>query len=113
MNSVAQQVTFDTVISHLRKQNAKSVYWDDVGMTEACAYRGHEGRKCAAGCLIPDSKYLPQMESKIVGMLSEGHDIKLVGELQQIHDNYDINEWEERFDIIASIYNLEVPGLSA
>lgn len=103
------QETFDIVVNHLRQQNTKSLASN--GFT--CLYRGKYGRKCAAGVLIPDSKYQPDLElkscteetvSKI--LLEEGHDIYLVRELQNIHDLYDIPNWEFHFQRCAKLFNL-------
>ena len=50
------QNTFDTVVRHLAQQGGPS-----RGFSK-CLYRSSDGRKCAVGCLIPDSMYTPEME---------------------------------------------------
>lgn len=65
--------------------------FDDIG----CRYRGPNGRKCAAGQLIPDELYKPEMERKSVWSLRRdlpeilcwdpAHD-DLVSSLQFAHD---------------------------
>lgn len=105
-----RQETFNTVVTHLRNQGCKSQ--DD----KQCMYRGPNGTKCAAGCLIPDSKYDPSFEnsqvteSRIATVIrSEGHDLFLVRELQKIHDNVPTQGWEYRLAAIAISFRLTMP----
>jgi len=66
-----------------------------AGSSTACAYRGTEGCKCAAGSLIPDDRYSPMMETRGVSddqpagiVLAElGYDLRFVGDLQIVHDD--------------------------
>lgn len=53
----AQEI-FDTVAKHLAQQGTRSVLDEDQ-----CAYRGHNGMKCAVGCLIADGEYTARMDS--------------------------------------------------
>lgn len=101
------QETFDTVVTHLRTQGSRCS--SDSG---DCMYR-LDGRKCAAGCLIPDDRYSPDMEgttvlySDVGDLLAElGHDMALVDELQTLHDRTDPAEWEEGFGRIAGRFGL-------
>ena len=80
-------------------------------------YRGDNGTKCAAGCLIPDSKYEPRFEGCTINwtdqlvvpfeelrfttqsavmlrriIASEGHDPDFVRELQSLHDEENIDD---------------------
>lgn len=94
----------DYVQSKIVEQGGLSV--NDRG---TCAYRGNEGRKCAAGQLIPDEKYSHEFEGytccsnsalgtdhpslKISQCLRDcGHNPKAVGWLQLIHDRADTLE---------------------
>lgn len=63
---MTKQEIFDTVVKHLADQGCRSITHVDVG-TRYCAYRGEHGRKCAIGCLIPDSEYVPRLECHSVG----------------------------------------------
>ena len=109
-----KQETFDEVVAHLRRQGCKAE--NDDG----CAYRGDGGTKCAAGCLIPDEEYRPDLEGcsvldpsmskasppgEIVDRL--GHDLVLVCDLQRAHDSLSVGSWEWRFQKIAEIHGLE------
>lgn len=97
------QLIFDTVLAHLRNQGQRSY---DGHM---CLYRGPDGLQCAAGCLIPDDLYVPEMEGKSFanpifdGFLGEFR--SLIFDLQCVHDKSDI--WEESFKAVADNHHLE------
>jgi hypothetical protein len=99
---MTNQVTFDTVVRAIFAQGRPSVI-----PAEGCAYRSNDGCRCAAGHLIPDTKYDPKFEgaacwvpahasdaleanrvSRRVAsvLMSEGHDPEFVKELQVAHD---------------------------
>lgn len=114
-----KQETFDTVVAHLRKQGRKSEGKD------FCLYRGADGLMCAAGCLIPDSKYRQDFEglgcftrsarpsgepytgNVVQNCLTQlGHDPQFVKRLQSIHDDVDIEYWEGSFEELAEEFEL-------
>lgn len=117
---IPKQQTFDTVVAHLRRQNAQSM------LGESCAYRGDGGLKCAVGCLIPDDRYttdieygipawdpqdVPKAPSLAVAALLRdlGHDLELCRQLQMVHDNdivYPNGEYEIRLEEIAEMHGL-------
>lgn len=116
---IPQQETFDIVVNHLRQQGEKGVD-ESLG---TCVYRGPNGLMCAAGVLIRDDQYSSDMEgwgvtsgsssdkryelSKAGKIVEEnGHDIKLVIELQNIHDFHEIRHWESKFKELADRHNL-------
>lgn len=98
-----------------------------LSMNEArCVYRSNSGRKCAAGWLIPDSKYHKGLEidsntgrawlaneGPIQEILSEeGYDPEFVRLLQQIHDDNtlkSIDSWKEQMQIFAKNNGLTIP----
>lgn len=111
-----KQETFDIVVGNLIKQGGPSseVRGDDVAV---CMYRSKEGRKCAAGWLIPDEQYSPTFENyAVVGIFDAknlplpssslegfeilkglenalaGHDLKFVSRLQDLHDSLSRSE---------------------
>lgn len=107
---MSPQETFNTVVAHLRKQGEKSGESGQYGAYR-CLYRGPNGTKCAAGCLIPDDKYSPDFEYELCTAIPitkalEGHDIALVRSMQRIHDNYEVAAWETQFERIARVYSL-------
>ncbi len=110
----AQEI-FNIVCEHLMKQNAKSMYLKDN--LEMCLYRGPNGLKCAAGVLIDDADYTPEMENRRIGALvfecaALSHLFEhriLLHELQNIHDNYEVVNWSDRLRIIGAVEGLEIP----
>lgn len=105
------QKTFDMVVAHLRKQGEKC--GEDNDGNYACYYR-HEGMSCAAGCLIPDEDYSPDMENlecndfRIAPVLVKaGHEPRFVREMQVIHDTNSVEDWEIAFEELAKRFNLE------
>ncbi len=109
---MGQQTTFERVVSHLRRQNAKA-----MGAYGLCLYRAANGRRCAVGCLIPDGKYSPSLEGQSLELETsgelrailedEGHDVNLVRQLQMIHDTVLIHHWEIEFAKLAAKLNLD------
>lgn len=109
---MTKQETFDIVVKALRKQGRRSI--DISG--KFCVYRGPEGRKCAVGHLIPDELYYPELECQsadspqLIRILSKlGHDMEFCYELQQIHDHYTPERWEEEWTLLAEHNCLVVP----
>jgi hypothetical protein len=95
---------FNKVSKHLLKQNAKSMSDGDN-----CQYRSDEGLSCAVGCLMTDDMYDYSLEGEavssdqvvdaiapILGVQASKIEVKLdlLGELQRIHDDFDVVEWE-------------------
>lgn len=118
----AQEI-FDTVARHLLTQNAQSI--GPMGP----AYRGKDGRKCAAGVLVLDSEYTSRMEGiawreslpdrtpgasrgfKAVCAARDriGH-AHLVESLQSIHDDYEPDKWSRQLIDTATVNGLD-PGV--
>ena len=84
-----------------------------MGAYGLCLYRAANGRKCAVGCLIPDDKYSPALEGQSLDLPDssqdlraileqEGHDVKLVRQLQLVHDTVLIHHWEVEFAKVAA-----------
>lgn len=112
------QEIFDIVAKHLltqgvRSQTAKKFENSD-GYYPVCAYRGEGGRKCAAGVLIPDSKYNALMEGLNVGSahVSAALDgvssasLDLLTALQRMHDVEEPLTWPDELKNIAAGYAL-------
>lgn len=57
-SATARQV-FDQVRDHMLRQGERSMLLSG-GLT--CAYRSHDGFKCAAGCLMADDEYANRFE---------------------------------------------------
>ena len=115
-----KQETFDTVVAHLRRQGQKSEFGfgnKNIG----CAYRGENGLVCAAGCLIPDALYSPKLEGTAVAedsepgelIISLGHNVQLVRDLQDVHDKYPVDGWEGELSAVAHEHGLVYSPLIA
>lgn len=97
LSEATEQQVFDQVAKHLLTQNARSLR-PQPGKVGACAYRGVDERKCAAGCLISDQEYSPSMEGASWWTLTIKHIVPsahatLIKELQAIHDSCDVCSW--------------------
>jgi cyclopropane fatty-acyl-phospholipid synthase-like methyltransferase len=113
------QELFDTVAAHLRTQQEKSVVMDPQNTKEYyCRYFSPTGLKCAIGCLIPDAVYKAQMEEKTLPLMLAynllptdlqeefRHHENLLVELQFIHDQREIKNWERYLAACAARFNL-------
>lgn len=100
------QEIFNTVLDHFAAQKGRATR----GIRGACAYRGNDGGKCAAGVLIPDACYDPAIDDEYGvgwgyarGILAENPDTPawlvsadnepLICALQSVHD-WSLN-WEK------------------
>lgn len=100
------QEIFDKVTTHLLTQNKKA----KEGIR--CKYRNSEGLMCAAGCLIPNDVYEVDMEGKSISsvireygvlaeMFSTREKVILLGNLQHIHDDVDVEAWPRKLRELA------------
>ncbi len=115
---MTKQETFNKVVKHLRRQKTQALQNDGFG----CAYRGDDGKKCAVGCLIPDSLYVPWMEGNEAGeqrmrallQLLE-IDVQLANDLQKVHDNQMNDDYNERtefaLECVALEHGLKMPEI--
>ena len=106
--ATAQEV-FDQVVNHLRQQGEKSLNKNGV-----CCYRHTDVdkiTKCAAGCLISDEEYDQELMEKTMwrpashSWIPEEHE-SLICDLQIIHDGCDVDDWEDRFELLAGRHGL-------
>lgn len=106
-DATAQQV-FDQVATHLLKQNEQSRSHDAF----RCFYRNENGLMCAAGCLIADDEYTPEMDKGISygggswsSMVNQGtvppDHRNLISYLQRLHDNIDPSLWVSELHRVA------------
>lgn len=107
------QETFNTIVRHLRTQGGKADVWDHGRQDYTCYYRLGT-LKCAAGCLIPDELYKPEMEHQGILKVDKEYnlnlpDIAIVFRMQSIHDNCDVSTWEYHFEKTAKEFGLVVP----
>lgn len=119
MTTYTKQETFDTVARHLLRQSEKSI--DPMIPGSGCAYRGADGRKCAAGCLIPDSSYGRWMEDRVVTVVLSrldaddffGHEARIVADLQNCHDSVQVDKWKSDLLRIGLYWELDCSVLDS
>lgn len=117
------QMIFDWIVAHLRLQGRKSAKF--VEYKDVCIYRYvlTDGTilKCAIGCLISDEHYRPDFENKSFGFHVEvtqaversmdikisGRDVCLILNMQSIHDNVKIMDWEAQFKKMSSVFDVD------
>lgn len=114
------QELFDTVVKHLLTQNRRA--WKKGH----CLYfNTEENTKCAVGCLITEQSYSPDLEGKILEIVSPvtkaveqsiGRaltrlEIGLLTDLQRIHDDKDVVTWKDRFESLATFHRLTMPSI--
>ena len=119
---VSLQWVYNRVRDHLLKQGCRAI---EAGM---CRYRGPNDTACAAGCLIRDDKYSPDLENhsvtfepKVWEAISQSLNLKLgdninpsnekllqdgVIALQAIHDHDDIRSWPDNLRRFAARHDL-------
>lgn len=110
-----EQEVFDHVSKHLLSQGCESVKHeeDEKYIRTYCLYRGPNGTKCAAGCLIDDTEYKVEMENLPWQTLCERRIVpfshqELIVDLQEIHDKYTPDEWSEKLKKLAKNYSLKM-----
>jgi len=112
------QEIFTQVATHLLTQNAKSLALVNLTSDEkSCAYRGDNGMKCAAGCLIADEEYNPAMMegnswywiSDELGLNTMDERTLIISALQNVHDQYAPDSWRDMLQRIAHEYKLVMP----
>lgn len=106
--ATAQEV-FDQVARHLLTQGKKSISENN----QYCMYRGFNGTKCAAGCLISDDEYKPEFENHnwlhLSGsnyLVPEEH-CYLIMKLQDIHDGHEPEDWRVKLNNLAEESDLK------
>lgn len=106
LHRATKQQIFEQVVTHLLKQNAKSMNGG------SCAYRGDGGLSCAAGYLIADDEYREEFEdvrwkSLVEKCLVPKRNANLIDALQLTHDKTDVEHWREQFKRVAKSYRLK------
>ena len=123
LHTCSMQELFDYITRGLLKQGRPSAIGKEGSF--ACLYRGPNGLKCAAGLVLPDEFYRPDMEGAGISSIRyfenltmEKHD--LLQDLQGAHDNTarvaldSLAEWKEllvnRLEQLAKQYGLQFAG---
>jgi hypothetical protein len=103
-----EQAIFNVVRDHLLAQKCQSA----IG--NMCQYKGPNGRQCAVGVLMTAEFYTPKYEGSSVGELPEeaiaylgGWDmVPLLRDLQEIHDNGKVRDWQRLLEVVAGKHGL-------
>lgn len=79
------------------EEDYDEVYEEFYNRPDICVYKASDGRKCAVGCLIPETKYEPEWDSSegigVTGLPEHiqeylgKENIPLLQELQGLHDS--------------------------
>lgn len=118
---MTEQETFDFVVRALHKQSGPS---RKVSGSYICAYRGHDGRKCAVGQLIPDDEYRDEMDTGygLPSLLDNFPQVKpyikhysLMRNMQLAHDNApaERDQWTNVYDETKSEIGIPITGIAA
>jgi hypothetical protein len=94
----SKQEIFDIISNHLLTQMKRSDAPGPKGIN-LCKYLNPDGLKCAAGILIPNDQYDPEMEGKSWDTLVSDGFVEdkfafLIYELQGIHDWTKPEDWK-------------------
>lgn len=116
METTAQEI-FDTVAKRMIAQGRPSMNGD------TCMYRSEDGAVCAVGAAIRDDEYGDFMELRSVEDIEMEGDlperlvphIRLLKDLQEMHDSLCAAEWQERIrdelEGVAVMHNLSTAVL--
>ena len=116
---INRQELLNKVFTFMMKQNQKCIKPGNDN------YQYHyQELRCNAGVLIPVEDYKPEFESKLSGLDGESEattyfeskgfsdsDLCWLRDLQIVHDDYEVNEWQYRFECFAMSYNLTLPQI--
>jgi len=118
-----RQEIFDKVSSGLLAQGAvcTRIIASKGAKALRLAYRGEGGCRCAAGFLIPDILYRPEMEGHLfddeifkavrrtMGISHE--DTVFITFLQRVHDNWPPSSWREELAALGLRFNLDISAI--
>lgn len=104
---MTNQEIFTAVVKHARTQGRKALSSDGL-----CEFKTSDGRKCFAGIFIKD--YKREYETFRLSNIPDfaGMDTGFLARMQQIHDCWPTEEWEEQFRELALKFGLELPCTS-
>lgn len=111
-----EQEVFDYISNHLLTQMQISRLDENLSyqmgfQDQLCAYRGVNGLKCAAGCIISDEEYKEEFEAKSwehlekEGKVTSIHSY-LITRLQRIHNTVSEEYWESELKDLAKEIDL-------
>ncbi len=115
---LTNQEIFNTVSAHLLQQNCKSTVGGGV-----CKYKGPNNTYCAVGILLKDlltdeheGKKVTALPKKLLGEANINFSsiltMKLLGELQEVHDFSKVETWREELKNLGKTYGLDTEILT-
>lgn len=118
---MTKQEIFNQAVRGLAKQGFERSYESKGGIFGVCQYRDSNGRKCAAGHLLKNKDYLPDMEGtqasadsvrkalrRSSGILAR--QIPFVTDVQKAHDNgFTPEEMKRLLREVAEEHKLRIP----
>jgi hypothetical protein len=126
--AMTNQEFFDRSVAHLRKQQRKSVKYNENGIVDRCFYTHPEtGDHCAVGGVMTPELRTQAIEAGLnsasfyglVGELDEameffrGVEESLASRVQNVHDHAPIEAWEAEFQELARDFKLTLQPLPA
>lgn len=113
---MTRQELFDRVVNHAATQKSRAT--GTINGSETCRFRTSDNKKCFAGIFIPDEMYTGQLEFYDVYRLEDGgflpevnkQDVRVLKDLQAVHDIHPPSEWHKDFKDIARVYDLTYNG---
>lgn len=117
-SSLSKQEVFNKVLTHLRTQGKKS--FDNPKTKGESAYFSSDGCKCSIGIFIEKDEYnpvfehynvgqmlmLPQVPQSLKERLYSHLENWFLKDLQDVHDVFPVEEWENKMKLIAIRHQL-------
>lgn len=99
LHEVSEMDVLEFITAHLLSQRKMSRTFTPVLNRTICRYK-HDDLRCAAGCLIPDEDYRPEMEGNVWYTLINKkmvppHHAWVIAKAQSIHDFTPVKAWAE------------------
>jgi hypothetical protein len=94
------QELFDTVATHLLKQNKQARERYSEGVQSVCQYRTSDGLKCAVGCLITQAVY------DATGEFIEGETLEADEVQNAVHDSLGRDLTLEEFRLLQDLQSM-------
>jgi hypothetical protein len=104
--NLTSREVFVKVRNHLLGQRVRS-----TNGRGTCTYRGPNGLKCAAGCLIEDDEYTVEIENQpwlaivALGQADAMHK-DLIYVLQRVHDFVEPQDWDQALRYVDVLFGL-------
>lgn len=117
--AATEQEVFDHIAIHLLTQMEKSMsVYNTMGQYRSDS-KLYQNKKlsCAAGCLMGDKEYIPELEGNswevlVENDLAPNDHFEIIQKLQRIHDWEDIDSWKQLLINLANKHNLSTKNFN-